>query len=85
MVNALPGMDARKKDKDTYYVFGMDNYFTQRKEIEESGFWGKGVGCVGTARFCTGWLQMDFHVKKDVCLTQTITVMMKKDSVFFGG
>ncbi len=54
MVDAMQGMGECDKDEDTNYVFEMDNYFTLYNEIGESNLWGKGDGCVCTARFCTG-------------------------------
>ncbi len=65
MADALPGMDERKEDEYTNYVFAMDNYFTLRKEIGENGLQGKGVGVVGTARFCAGWPPKEFQAVKD--------------------
>ncbi len=67
MVDALSGMDEHKEDEDTNYVFAMDNYFTLRKEIGENGLQGKGVGVVGTTRFCAGWPPKEFQVVKDDC------------------
>ncbi len=57
---ALTRMDTRVGDEDTNYVFAMDNYFSLRKAIGENGLQGKGVGVVGTARFCAGWPPKEF-------------------------